>query len=124
MRFIGRWDRVDLTEKGAVIVDFKATEIKDKKEADKRAKDSLQMDLYALSFTKTQDQPLSEVRLHFLESDLLGCAQKGTNEFEKAMEKILEVEKGVKNQMFDPKPDWHNCSYCDYRAICPDSYAY
>jgi DNA helicase-2/ATP-dependent DNA helicase PcrA len=124
MRFIGRWDRVDLTEKGAVIVDFKATEIKDKKEADKRAKNSLQMDLYALSFTKTQDQPLSEVRLHFLESDLLGCAQKGTNEFEKALEKILEVEKGVRSQMFDPKPDWHNCSYCDYRAICPDSYAY
>jgi DNA helicase-2/ATP-dependent DNA helicase PcrA len=124
MRFIGRWDRVDLTEKGAVLVDFKATEIKDKKEADKRAKDSLQMDLYALSFTKTQDHPLSEVRLHFLESDLLGCAQKGSNEFEKAMEKILEVENGVRNQMFDPKPDWHNCSYCDYRAICPDSYAY
>jgi DNA helicase-2/ATP-dependent DNA helicase PcrA len=124
LRFTGRWDRVDITEKGAVIIDFKATEIKNKKEADKRTNSSLQMDLYALSFMKTQDQPLSEVRLHFLESDLLGCAQKGSDEFEKAKEKILEVEQGVRSQMFDAKPDWHNCSHCDYRAICPDSYAY
>ncbi len=50
IKFIGRWDRIDYSEEGAVIINFKATEVKDQKEADRKTKDSLQMDLYALSF--------------------------------------------------------------------------
>jgi DNA helicase-2/ATP-dependent DNA helicase PcrA len=74
VRFIGRWDRVDLKDGAAVIVDFKATEVKNQKEADKRASESLQMDLYALSFAKTQPWPLAETQLYFLESDIIGRA--------------------------------------------------
>ena len=58
IKFIGRWDRIDIREGEAVIIDFKATEVKDQKEADKRTAESLQMDLYALSFCRTQDTPL------------------------------------------------------------------
>ncbi len=48
----------------------------------------------------------------------------------KAGEKALlqfyrrEVKAGLLSQDFRAKPDWHNCSFCEFRTICPDSYAY
>jgi DNA helicase-2/ATP-dependent DNA helicase PcrA len=124
VRFIGRWDRIDYSPEGAVIIDFKAAEIKDQREADKRTKESLQMDLYALSFVKTQDVPLAETQLYFLESDLIGHAKKREKELDRALERIKEAEEGIRGQDYKAKPDWHNCSFCDFRTICPSSYAY
>jgi DNA helicase-2/ATP-dependent DNA helicase PcrA len=124
IRFSGRWDRIDCPKEGAVIVDFKATEVKDQKEADKKTRDSLQMDIYALSFLKTQEDSLFETQLHFLESDIIGHAQKGENELSRAEEKIKEAESGIRSQDFRAEPDWHNCNLCEFKTICPESYAY
>jgi DNA helicase-2/ATP-dependent DNA helicase PcrA len=124
IRFTGRWDRIDPIDKGAVIIDYKATSVKDQKEADKRARDSLQMDLYALSFTKTQDLPLLETQLYFLESDMIGHAEKGHKEQDRAMVKIVEAEAGIRQEKYNAEPDWHNCNFCEFKTICPDSYAY
>ena len=124
IKFIGRWDRIDIREGEGVIIDFKAAEVKSQKEADKRAADSLQMDLYALSFGKTQSIPLRETRLHFLESDLIGRARKGEKELGRAWEKIKEAEQGIRATEFTARPDFHNCFYCEYKTICPSTYAY
>ncbi len=124
IKFTGRWDRVDILPEGAVITDFKATEIRDQDEADKRARSSLQMDVYALAFLKTQAVPLLEMRLHFLESDRVGRARKGDMEIQRGWAKIQEAEQGIRNQDFQAKPDWHSCSYCEFRNICPSSYAH
>ncbi|MFQ6069339.1 MAG: ATP-dependent helicase [Candidatus Aminicenantales bacterium] len=124
VRFIGRWDRIDSAKGRGVIIDYKATEVKDQREADKKTRDSLQMDLYALSFLRTQGEEAAETRLYFLESDIVGRAEKGTRELEQAAEKIKEVEEGIRSQNFAPKPDWHNCNYCEFKTICPSSYAY
>ena len=124
VKFIGRWDRVDFLENGAVIVDFKASEIKNQTEANRRAKNSLQMDLYALSFEKTQNLPLKETRLYFLETNIVGHAEKGEKERVKAMDSIRTAEAGIRAQEFQAKPDWHNCNFCEFKTICPDSYAY
>ncbi len=124
VKFIGRWDRIDFGSDGGVIIDYKASEVKGQKEADKKTKESLQMDLYALSFAKTQQAPLKETQLHFLESDIVGHAQKKEVALEKAAEKIKEVEEGIHRKDYKAKPDWHNCRFCDFRTICPYSYAY
>ncbi|MFQ6109409.1 MAG: PD-(D/E)XK nuclease family protein, partial [Candidatus Aminicenantales bacterium] len=124
LKFIGRWDRIDIHQNGGVITDYKATEVKDQKEADLKAKNSLQMDLYALSYVKTQQIPLLETRLHFLESDIIGHAQKEAEDMEKALTRIREAEDGIRDQNYEAKPDWHNCRMCDFRTICPFSYAY
>ena len=124
IKFIGRWDRIDIREGEAVIIDFKATEVKNQKEADKRVADSLQMDLYALSFYKTQDVPLRETQLHFLESDLVGRARKGEKEMGRAWEKVEQAEQGIRARDFTARPDFHNCFYCEYKTICPYTYAY
>jgi len=124
IKFIGRWDRIDVLDGEAVIIDFKAAEVKDQKEADRRTAESLQMDVYALSFCRTQDIPLLETRLHFLESDLVGRAKKGDQEMGRAWEKVQEAERGIRNRDFSARPDFHNCFYCEYKTICPATYAY
>ena len=124
IKFIGRWDRVDVRDGGAVIVDFKATEVKNQKEADRKTAGSLQMDLYALSFLKTQPLRLLETQLYFLESDIIGRAEKGERETAKAWEKIKEAEEGIRAQDFAARPDWHNCSFCEFKTFCPFTYAY
>jgi DNA helicase-2/ATP-dependent DNA helicase PcrA len=124
IKFTGRWDRIDVRSEGAVIVDFKATEVKNQKEADKKAAESLQMDLYALSFAKTQSVPLLETQLYFLESDIIGHAKKAEKELKRGWQKIKEAEEGLRAQNFLAKPDWHHCSYCEFKTICPFTYAY
>jgi DNA helicase-2/ATP-dependent DNA helicase PcrA len=124
IRFSGRWDRVDLLNEGAVIIDYKATKIKDQMEADKRARSSLQLDIYAFSFLKTQESDLFETRLYFLESGITGHTRKGEKELKRAWVKIKEAESGIRKQEFQPSPNWHNCNYCEFKSICPSSYAY
>jgi DNA helicase-2/ATP-dependent DNA helicase PcrA len=124
VKFTGRWDRVDYLEKGGIVIDYKATAIKDQKEADKRTRESLQMDMYGLAFVRTQDLPLLETQLYFLESDIIGRAEKGENEYKRAEEKIRQAEEEIRAQNFQAMPDWHNCSLCGFRTICPESYAY
>jgi DNA helicase-2/ATP-dependent DNA helicase PcrA len=65
-----------------------------------------------------------ETRLHFLESDLVGRARKGGKEQERARGKILEAEEGIRAGEFRSRPDWHNCNYCEFKTICPSSYAF
>ncbi len=124
VRFSGRWDRVDVRPEGAVIIDFKATQVKNQKEADKRTADSLQMDLYALSFVTTQEGPLLGTELYFLESDLVGHAAKGEKETERAWNRVRETEEGIRSQEFTARPDYHNCRLCEFKTICPKTYAY
>jgi DNA helicase-2/ATP-dependent DNA helicase PcrA len=115
---------VDFETGGAVITDFKTTEVKDQKEADRRSRESLQLDVYALSFLRTEGMGPFETRLHFLESDLVGRARKGGEEQERARAKIFEAEEGIRAGEFGPRPDWHNCNYCEFKTICPSSYAF
>ena len=37
---------------------------------------------------------------------------------------VKEAETGIRVQDYSARPDWHNCSFCDFRTICPSSYAY
>ncbi|MGZ5488316.1 MAG: RecB family exonuclease, partial [Candidatus Aminicenantales bacterium] len=124
LRFSGRFDRVDFEEAGAVVIDFKTTEVSSQKEADRAAADSLQMDVYALSFLKTEGLLPFETRLHFLESDIIGRAAKGEKELRRAGEKIREAAEGIRAGEFKARPDWHNCSVCEFKTICPSSFAF
>jgi DNA helicase-2/ATP-dependent DNA helicase PcrA len=124
LRFSGRFDRVDFEEEGAVITDYKSTEAASQKEADRRTADSLQMDIYALSFLKTQGIVPAETRLYFLESGLVGRARKSEREFQRAAEKIHQAADSIRRGNFVATPDWHTCNFCDFKTICPSSYAY
>jgi DNA helicase-2/ATP-dependent DNA helicase PcrA len=124
IRFSGRFDRVDHEAGGPVIIDYKSTTAASQKEADRRAAESLQMDVYALSFLKTEGRLPVETRLHFLESDIVGRAAKGEKELRRAAEKVRQAAEGVRAAEFTARPDWHNCSLCEFKTLCPSSFAY
>jgi len=124
LRFSGRFDRIDFEAAGAVVIDFKTTEASSQKEADRAAAESLQMDVYALSFLKTEGMLPVETRLHFLESGFVGRAAKGEKELARAGEKIREAAEGIRAGNFQARPDWHSCSICEFKTICPSSFAY
>jgi DNA helicase-2/ATP-dependent DNA helicase PcrA len=124
LRFAGRFDRIDFEAAGAVVIDFKTTDASSQKEADRAAAESLQMDVYALSFLKTEGMLPYETRLHFLESGFVGRAAKGEKELARASERIREAADGIRAGDFKARPDWHSCSICEFKTICPSSFAY
>ncbi len=115
----GRFDRVDEEPDGVVIMDFKTSQIKTKKEADKRVKESLQLSLYALAYKSIFGLLPKRLELYFLESGLIGKTQIQESELEKVKEKIKEVSSGIRKLNFAATPTYMACTYCAYNQICP-----
>ena len=69
-RVQGRYDLVIERDGEVAIVDFKTGDVREEKAAQKRAKESLQLDIYALAHLKTKGRLPERVELRFLESGL------------------------------------------------------
>jgi DNA helicase-2/ATP-dependent DNA helicase PcrA len=117
----GRFDRIDMVADEAIIIDFKTSEITKQKDADKRAKESTQLALYALAYKNIFGKLPKEVRLHFLESGLVGRDVKDGKDLEKVKEKITEVSSGIRQRNFAATPAYLACGYCAYNQICPSA---
>ena len=68
----GRFDRIDMEDEEAVIMDFKTSVVDKQKDADKRARESDQLAVYALAYQKIFGKIPKRVELYFLESGLNG----------------------------------------------------
>jgi len=115
----GRFDRVDMEEDGAVIMDFKTSQINNQKDADKRAQESLQLALYALAYKNVFGALPKRVELYFLESGIIGSSRIDNDNLEKIKEKIILVSAGIRKQNFPATPAYMACTYCAYNQICP-----
>src|SRR5262245_25721974 len=71
-RVRGRFDRVDDTPAGAMIVDYKSSDVTEQKKADQRVRESLQLRIYALAQQEMTGRLPAGVELRFLESGLVG----------------------------------------------------
>jgi len=118
IKIIGRWDRVDINGNTAVITDYKSSDVKDEKDALKRAKESFQLDLYALAYEKIFNKPVQTVQLYFIESGITGAVTKTAVDIEKTISTIKDVAGRIRDGAFMPKPDFMNCRYCSYQALC------
>ncbi|MEW6009598.1 MAG: 3'-5' exonuclease, partial [Candidatus Omnitrophota bacterium] len=118
-RVVGRWDRVDLLSSNeAIIIDYKSSHISKQSEADRKAKESLQLAIYALAFNELFSYLPKSAELHFLESGLVGKTTPDEADFKKAKEKIHLASQGIKSACFDADPSYMACTYCAYREIC------
>ena len=120
-KITGRFDRVDKETDGVVIMDFKTSEIKSQKDADKRVKDSLQLKLYALAYQKIFDILPKRVELYFLESGIIGSTHIEEDDLEEVREKVREVAQGIRKRNFKATPAYMACAYCAYNQICPSA---
>lgn len=119
----GRMDRVDRNSDGAVIVDYKASHVRDQGKADDRARDSLQLQVYALAHEAEWGSLPHEMRLHFLDSGVVGSAKPDRPRLDKARAKLRSAAAGIRNGSFEPHPNPVTCGYCPFRQICPSSAA-
>ncbi len=120
-KIVGRFDRVDLSASGPVIVDFKTSEIKTQKDADKRVKENKQLALYALAYEHIFGILPFAVELHFLESGIIGRHELGESDLAAIKEDIIQVALGIRQQDFSARPEYKACTYCAYNQICPQA---
>ena len=91
----------------------------DAKKAKERAKESLQLDVYALAHLKTKGRLPDWVELRFLESGLAGGKEPTVEEAIQTEALIREVAALVRRREFGAKPSWNACGQCPFRDICP-----
>ncbi len=117
----GRFDRIDGEGEEAVIIDFKTSEVNKQKDADKRARESDQLAVYALAYQKIFGAIPKRVELYFLESGLIGSYSSGEEDLEKVQDKIRRAALGIRSLDFGAAPAYMACAYCVYNQICPSA---
>ncbi|HET6315537.1 MAG TPA: PD-(D/E)XK nuclease family protein, partial [Chloroflexota bacterium] len=119
----GRMDRVDRTHEGDVVVDYKSSDVREQARADERARDSLQLQVYAMAHEQNAGSLPSQVRLHFLDSGVIGSAIPEPARLERARTKLLGAADGIRSRKFVARPSAVTCGYCPFRQICSFSAA-
>ncbi|MBU1905459.1 MAG: UvrD-helicase domain-containing protein [Candidatus Omnitrophica bacterium] len=118
-KIIGRFDRVDIGAEGATVMDYKTSQIKSQKEADKRAGESLQLALYALAYENIFGELPKYIKLYFLEAGIIGSSKIEHQSLDKIKDKIRFVSSGIRRRSFVAQPAYMACTYCAYNKICP-----
>ena len=149
-RVRGRWDRVDVVPAGegsgpppgltrtqtadvisptlgmlgperVTITDYKSSDVRDPVKARQRARDSLQLQIYAMGYEAMTGRLPDTLALEFLGSGLIGQVEVDPKRLTKARAKIVQAAAGMRVRDYTPKPDYLACTYCAYRDICPAS---
>jgi DNA helicase-2/ATP-dependent DNA helicase PcrA len=151
-RVRGRWDRVDVVplEEGSApgagtvgepsadvvsptlgmlgpervtITDYKSSDVRDPAKARQRARESLQLQIYAMGYEAMTGRLPDAIALHFLESGLIGEVEVDPKRLARARERIASAAAGMRARDYTPKPEYLACTYCAFRDICPASVA-
>ena len=122
-RVDGRFDRVDETPEGTVITDYKSSDVRDPVKARQRARESLQLAIYALAHEARTGSAPAAVQLHFLDSGVVGRVPVEDRRLEAARVRIRVAANGIRGRDFAARPDLMACGTCPFRRICPDTVA-
>jgi DNA helicase-2/ATP-dependent DNA helicase PcrA len=118
-RVQGRYDLVVESGGAVTILDFKTGVVGSTAEADKRAKESLQLDVYALAHLRGKGKLPDRVELRFLESGLAGGKRPTAEQATATEQTIREVSALIRKREFSAKPSYLACGQCAFRDICP-----
>jgi DNA helicase-2/ATP-dependent DNA helicase PcrA len=118
-RVRGRFDRVDEDLLGAVIVDYKTSEVTKQRDADRRVAESLQLKMYALAWREGSGQLPQRVELRFVESNTVGRHAPTEQDVQEALEAVEATAAGIRARRYEATPSRNACRWCAYRQICP-----
>ncbi|MFC1496341.1 ATP-dependent helicase [Candidatus Margulisiibacteriota bacterium] len=123
VRLRGRFDRVDKRRGEVYIIDYKSSDVRKQEEADKRAKDNMQLSIYAIAWQQMFSCIPDYLQLYFLDSGLVGSCKKSPKDLDKCWEKIKAAAAGIRSKNFTATPGSFNCGYCAYSEVCPEALA-
>jgi DNA helicase-2/ATP-dependent DNA helicase PcrA len=118
-KVMGRYDLVVERDGHASILDFKTGEVDDEARAEKRARESLQLDVYALAYLKTRGRLPDYVELRFLETGLAAGKRPTLQEAQRTETRIADAARRIRRREFPATPSFMACSFCAFRDICP-----
>ena len=152
-RVRGRWDRVDvealagtdaapppvadatpradvvnptlgmLGAERVTITDYKSSDVRDPAKARQRARESLQLQIYAMGYEALTGRLPDRLAMHFLDSGLVGMVDVDPKRLAKARDKITTAAAGIRARDYTATPDATACGWCPFRDICPSSVA-
>jgi DNA helicase-2/ATP-dependent DNA helicase PcrA len=105
------------------ITDYKTSDVREPAKARQRARDSLQLQIYAMGYEAVTGRLPDAVQLHFLDTGVTGRAEVDQRRLARGRERIATAAAGIRARDYTPKPDRATCGYCPFRAICPSSVA-
>ncbi|HUG56280.1 MAG TPA: ATP-dependent DNA helicase [Candidatus Limnocylindrales bacterium] len=125
-RVVGRWDRVDRTPDGPVVVDYKSSAFEDEdgQAATRRAAGDLQLQLYALAHERMYGVRPARVALHFLETGQRAETTPNDDSIGAIRAFITSTAQRIRARSFpaEPRaPELRTCQQCPYHLICPES---
>jgi DNA helicase-2/ATP-dependent DNA helicase PcrA len=103
------------------ITDYKSSDVRDPAKARERARDSLQLQIYAMAFQAESGRLPDALQLWFLESGLVGRVEVDERRLDKARASIRQAAAGIRALNFEATPEYIACGYCAFRDICPSS---
>jgi DNA helicase-2/ATP-dependent DNA helicase PcrA len=112
-----------LPRERVTITDYKSSDVRDPAKARQRARDSLQLTIYAMGYEAMTGRLPDAVQLHFLETGLVGRAEVDERRLARGRERITRAAEGIRARAFEPTADPMTCGYCPYRDLCPASLA-
>jgi len=118
-RVRGRFDRVDEDLLGAVIVDYKTSDVTRQKDADRRVAQNLQLKMYALAWREMTGRLPQWVELRFIETHVVGRHEPTEADVQEAIAAVETAAAGIRARRFEATPSRQACRYCAYNQICP-----
>lgn len=114
LRIRGRMDAVVESKEGVEIRDYKTSQVDDKKKADKKAKDSLQLATYALAWKSMKGELPTKTTLDYIETNICGEFSPTDKSTEQLLTKIQQVADGIRSGKYPPQGDHF---YCVHRKL-------
>ena len=105
------------------VSDYKSGGSDDEEKSTKRAREALQLQIYALAWRALTGRLPDEVSLRFLDSGRIVTVPVEPKRIAAAREKIIAAAEGIAAGNLEPTPAVMTCTYCDYRELCPASKA-
>jgi DNA helicase-2/ATP-dependent DNA helicase PcrA len=122
VRFYGRIDRIDHIEgepdNVVEIVDYKTGSAKAQKDVDK----DMQVAIYAIGAKEGLGLEPKLLSLYFLEADKKITTTRTQEYLENTKDKLKNIIGEIKSGKFGPIPGPTQCSWCDFKNICPFAY--
>ncbi len=116
----GRVDRVDRHPDGSLeLIDYKTGAPKSAEEL----RGDLQIALYRKAAHEAWDVDAADGSYWYVLDDEKVPVGGEPDALDRVERTVEEVAAGITDQDFEPRPDFHTCSWCDYRLICPASEA-
>lgn len=113
----GRFDRIERTTNGLLIIDYKTGEPRTQQEIDS----DLQLSIYALAAAEQFKEPVDSLTLLFLGEHGLRERQTKRNpsQLRDAVRVIRHLSEGILSGDVHATPSVSVCRHCPYREMCP-----